>query len=196
MKTSFRKYILAAALTASAGTMMAQELNSAYFVDDFKYRHDMNAAFGNDQTYIAIPALGNLNVRLQGSLGVGDVLFKNPDFGIKEGAKKTTTFMHPGISASDALSGIDKDGNNLIFDMDIPIVSVGFKSFGGYNTIELKDRSHIAVQLPYSLFDFAKNMSNKQYSFDDLGARGLDGRVFAGEELEIAQLLRGVSLAV
>ena len=172
MKTSLKKYILAVALTASAGTMMAQELNSAYFVDDFKYRHDMNAAFGNDQTYIAIHALGNLNVRLQGSLGVGDVLFKNPDFGIKEGAKKTTTFMHPGISASDALSGIDKDGNNLIFDMDIPIVSVGFKSFGGYNTIELKDRSHIAVQLPYSLFDFAKNMSNKQYSFDDLGARG------------------------
>lgn len=172
MKTSLKKYILAVALTASAGTMMAQELNSAYFIDDFKYRHDMNAAFGNDQTYIAIPALGNLNVRLQGSLGVGDVLFKNPDFGIKEGAKKTTTFMHPGISASDALSGIDKDGNNLIFDMDIPIVSVGFKSFGGYNTIELKDRSHIAVQLPYSLFDFAKNMSNKQYSFDDLGARG------------------------
>ena len=172
MKTSLKKYILAVALTASAGTMMAQELNSAYFTEDFKYRHDMNAAFGNDQTYIAIPALGNLNVKLQGSLGVGDVLFKNPDFGIKEGAKKTTTFLHPGISASDALSGIDKDGNNLIFDMDIPIVSVGFKGFGGYNTIELKDRTHFAVQLPYSLFDFAKNMSNKTYSFDDLGARG------------------------
>ena len=172
MKTSLKKYILAVALTASAGTMMAQELNSAYFTEDFKYRHDMNAAFGNDQTYIAIPALGNLNVRMQGSLGVGDVLFKNPDFGIKQGAKKTTTFMHPGISASDALSGIDKDGNNLIFDMDIPIVSVGFKGFGGYNTIELKDRTHFAVQLPYSLFDFAKNMSNKTYSFDDLGARG------------------------
>lgn len=172
MKTSLKKYILAVALTASAGTMMAQELNSAYFVDDFKYRHDMNAAFGNDQTYIALPALGNLNVRLQGSLGVGDVLFKNPDFGIKEGAKKTTTFLHPGISASDALSGIDKDGNSLIFDMDIPIVSVGFKGFGGYNTIELKDRTHFAVQLPYSLFDFAKTMSNKTYSFDDLGARG------------------------
>ena len=57
MKTSFRKYILAAALTASAGTMMAQDLNSAYFIDDFKYRHDMNAAFGNDQTYIDIPAV-------------------------------------------------------------------------------------------------------------------------------------------
>jgi hypothetical protein len=31
MKTSLKKYILAVALTASAGTMMAQELNSAYY---------------------------------------------------------------------------------------------------------------------------------------------------------------------
>lgn len=174
MKTSLKKYILAAALTASAGTMMAQDLNSAYFTDDFKYRHDMNAAFGNNQNYIALPVLGNLNVKLQGSLGVGDVLFKNPDFGnpMYPDAKKTTTFMHPRISADEALSGIDKDGNSVIFDMDLPIVSVGFKGFGGYNTIELKDRTHFAVSLPYSLFDFAKNMSNKTYSFDDLGARG------------------------
>jgi hypothetical protein len=174
MKTSFRKYILAAALTASAGTMMAQELNSAYFTDDFKYRHDMNAAYGNEQTYIAIPVLGNLNVKLQGSFGVGDVLFKNPYYGNPKypNAKKTATFMHPGISADEALKGLDKNGNDLIFDMDIPIVSVGFKSWGGYNTIEIMERTHLGMQLPYEFFDFAKNMSNKEYSFDDLGMRG------------------------
>ena len=174
MKTSFRKYILAAALTASAGTMMAQELNSAYFTDDFKYRHDMNAAYGNEQTYIAIPILGNLNVKLQGSFGVGDVLFKNPYYGNPKypNAKKTATFMHPGISADEALKGLDKDGNDLIFDIDIPIVSVGFKSWGGYNTIEIMERTHLGMQLPYEFFDFAKNMTNKEYSFDDLGLRG------------------------
>ena len=174
MKTSFRKYILAAALTATVGTMMAQDLNSAYFTDDFKYRHDMNAAYGNDQGYVAIPILGNFGMRLQGSLGVGDVLFKNPYYGNPKypNAKKTATFLHPGISADEALKGISKDGNDLILDMDLPIVSVGFKGFGGYNTIELKERTHVGLSVPYSFFDFAKNMANKEYSFDDLGARG------------------------
>ena len=174
MKTSFRKYILAAALTATAGTMMAQDLNSAYFTDDFKYRHDMNAAYGNDQGYVAIPILGNFGMRLQGSLGVGDVLFKNPYYGNPKypNAKKTATFLHPGISADEALKGVSKDGNDLILDMDLPIVSVGFKGFGGYNTIELKERTHVGLSVPYSFFDFAKNMANKEYSFDDLGARG------------------------
>ena len=174
MKTSFRKYILTVALMASAGTMTAQDLNSAYFTQDFKYRHDMNAAFGNDQGYVAIPVLGNFNVKLQGSFGVGDVLFKNPYYGNPQypDAKKTATFMHPGISADEALSGFDKNGNSLIFDMDVPILSIGFKGFGGYNTIELKERNHFALSLPYSFFDFAKNMSNKNYTFDDLGVRG------------------------
>ena len=115
MKTSFRKYILAVALTASAGNMMAQELNSAYFTDDFKYRHDMNAAYGNEQNSVAIPVLGNFNVKLQGSFGVGDVLFKNPYYGNPQypNAKKTATFMHPGISSEDALKG---EAIRAIFD--------------------------------------------------------------------------------
>ncbi len=171
---NIRKYILAAVLTATAGTMMAQDLNSAYFTQDFKYRHDMNPAYGNDQGYAAIPVLGNLNVKLQGSFGVGDVLFKNPYYGnpLYPKAKKTATFMHPAISADEALKGLDKDGNSLIFDMDIPIVSVGFKALGGYNTVELKERTHVALSIPYEFFDFAKNMKNQNYSFDDLGARG------------------------
>ena len=154
MKTSFKRYIMAAVLTATAGTMMAQDLTSAYFTDDFKYRHDMNPAYGNDQGYVAIPVLGNFNFKLQGSFGVGDVLFKNPDYGKKPGAKKTTTFLHPDISYDEAMKGFDKDGNNLIFDMDIPIVSVGFKGMGGYNTVELKERNHFAMSMPYSFFDF------------------------------------------
>ena len=191
MKTSFGKYILAAVLTATAGTMMAQDLNSAYFTQDFKYRHDMNPAYGNDQGYVAIPVLGNFNVKLQGSFGVGDVLFKNPDYGKKIGAKKTTTFLHPDISYDEAMKGFDKDGNNLMFDMDIPIVSVGFKGMGGYNTIEIKERNHFAISMPYSFFDFAKSMSNKDYYFDDMGARAWGyGEVALGHSRQIFDNLR------
>ena len=172
MKTSIAKYLLAAVVMAQAGTTMAQDLNSAYFTDDFKYRHDMNPAYGNSQGYAAIPVLGNLNVQLQGSIGVGDFFFKNPDFGIKPGAKKTTTFMHPDIPIDEALKGFDKGSNTLMMDVDIPIASVGFNAFDGYNTVELKERTHFGLSLPYDFFLFAKEMKNNDYSFEDLGMTG------------------------
>ena len=40
---------------------MAQGLNSAYFTNDYKYRHDLNPAFGNDQNYVSFPGIGNIN---------------------------------------------------------------------------------------------------------------------------------------
>lgn len=171
MKT-YKRYLLAVTLMAQATAMMAQDFGSAYFTDDYKYRHTMNPAFGNEQSYAALPVLGNVNMRLQGSLGVGDFFFKNPDFGVKPGAKKTTTFMHPGISADEALKGFDKGANTILMDLDIPIASVGFNAFNGYNTVELKERTHFGLSMPYDFFEFAKNMGNKSYSFDDMGLRG------------------------
>lgn len=173
MKTSFRKYMLAAALAATTTSgLLAQEMNSGYFVDDFKYRHDLNPAYGNDQGYAAVPVLGHFNFQLQGSLGVGDFFFKNPDFGVKQGAKKTATFMHPSIPVDEALSGFDSGANTVLMDIDLPIASVGFHAFDGYNTIELRERTHIGLSMPYEFFQFAKDMKNQNYSFDDLGMQG------------------------
>ena len=171
MKTSFKTYILATALFASAGNIMAQEFGSSYFTEDYLYRHTMNPAYDSEHSYVAIPIIGNINMRLQGSIGVGDFFFKNPDYGVKAGAKKTTTFLHPGISVDDALKGFKKGANTLMTDFDLNIVSVGFRGINGYNTVELRERTHMGVSLPYEFFEFAKNMSNKDYSFDDMGAR-------------------------
>ena len=41
------KYVLVASLLMVGGTAMAQTLNSAYFTEDYKFRHDMNPAFEN-----------------------------------------------------------------------------------------------------------------------------------------------------
>lgn len=169
---AIKQYILAALLAATTGSVMAQDMNSAYFLDGFSYRHDMNPAYGNELGYCAIPVLGNLNVQMRGSLGLEDVFFKNPDFGVKPGAKKTATFLHPGISVDKALSGFDKDRNTLLFNMDIPIASVGFFAFDGYNTVELRERVAAGFSAPYEFFEFAKDTRNKDYSFEDIGAFG------------------------
>ena len=45
------KHVLVASLLMVGGTAMAQTLNSAYFTEDYKFRHDMNPAFENKQNY-------------------------------------------------------------------------------------------------------------------------------------------------
>ncbi len=161
------KYILAASLAAMGCNAMAQGLNSAYFIEDYKFRHTMNPAFDNEQNYVSIPALGNLNVRTQGNFGIGDVLFDNPRYGI-DSDKKKTTFMNPYISTKDALAGFASGTNRINADVDITILSAGFKKFGGYNTISLDARTNVGMALPYSLFEFAKNTGNKTYVMDDI----------------------------
>ena len=100
-----KKQLLTVALATIATGAMAQSINSAYYTEDYKFRHDLNPAFGNEQNYISIPALGNISVNTHGNFGYQDVVMKNPMYGVENGAKKMTTFMNPYISASDALDG-------------------------------------------------------------------------------------------
>lgn len=164
-----KKYIVAVALLSMSLASMAQGLNSAYFTEGYKYRHTMNPAYGNDGGYCAIPALGNLNVKVQGNFGVGDVLFKTGDYGINSG-KSLATFMHPNIPIDAALSGLASGNNRVVGDVSIPIVSVGFNGFGGYNTVELNTKASFGLSVPYEFFEFAKNVGNKTYNIGDINA--------------------------
>ncbi len=160
-----------ALLLMAGGAATAQNLNSAYFTDDYKFRHDMNPAFANEQSYVSIPMLGNISISMQGNFGYQDVIMNNPMYGQQSGAKKMTSFMNPYISASDALSGFSTGNNRVVGDMNFTIISAGFKAFGGYNTIELNEKTSIGVSVPYSLFEFAKNTGNKSYEIGDINAR-------------------------
>ena len=162
-------YMMTAAMTLCGTAVTAQTMNSAYFTGDYKYRHDLYPAYGNEQNYISWPALGNLNVSTHGNFGYGDVVMNNPMFG-KGSDKKMTTFLNPYISSSDALSGFSKGNNRISGNVDITILSAGFKAFGGYNTIELGARTSFGMSLPYELFEFAKNTGNKSYDIGDVTA--------------------------
>ena len=41
MMNKIYKHLVAASLLMTGGTAMAQTLNSAYFTDDYKFRHDI-----------------------------------------------------------------------------------------------------------------------------------------------------------
>lgn len=141
-----KKYMMVAALATLSCGAMAQGLNTGYFIDGYAFRHNLNPAYGNDQNYVSIPALGNIQVRTQGNFGLGDVLFDNPRYGI-DSDKKKTTFMNPYIADGEALKGFASGNNRINADVDITLLSAGFKAWGGYNTISLDARTNVGLSL-------------------------------------------------
>ena len=156
-------------MLAAGSSAMAQNLNSAYFTDQFASRNTMNPAFGNDQNFVSIPGLGNVNISLQGNFGYEDVVMKNPRFGI-DSNKKMTTFMNPYISDAKALDGFSTGNNRVVGDVSVALLAAGFKAFGGYNTVELNSKSSLGMVLPYELFEFARNTGNNSYNIGDISA--------------------------
>lgn len=175
----------------------AQTINSAYFTEDYKFRHMLNPAFGNEQNYVSIPALGNISVNTHGNFGYQDVIMSNPMYPSLS-SKKMTTFMNPYISAEDALSGFSTGNNRITGDVSLTILSAGFKAFGGYNTIEINSRTTTGVSLPYELFEFAKNTGNHSYNIGDINAHAQSfAEIAFGHSRQINDKLRlGAKLKV
>ena len=67
--------IVAVVVTMTPTAVNAQQLNSGYFLDGYLYRHDINPAFANEQGYVTMPGIGNLNVSLNSTLPVDKVLY-------------------------------------------------------------------------------------------------------------------------
>lgn len=165
------KYMALGLLSICSLHAMAQQLNSAYFTNDYKFRHTMNPAYGNEQNYVSMPGFGNVNVSLMGNFGYEDVIFDNPMFP-STSKDRLTTFMNPYISTPDALKGFNSGDNKILGDISITVLSAGFKGFGGYNTIELNARTSFGMSLPYELFEFAKNTGNRTYNIGNISANG------------------------
>ena len=186
MKT-FNQYIIAGLALVCSSTVSAQNLNSAYFTKDFQFRHEMNPAFENERNYVAIPILGNANVAMHGNFGVEDVIFSNP----MPNGKGYTTFLNPYISPAEALSGFHSGDNKIFTDINIGLLSGGFKSWGGYNTVELNLRANAGVILPYELFEFAKQTGNRVYNIGDINAQAQSFMELAfGHSRQITEKLR------
>lgn len=187
MKSIIKQTIFGAAMLAAL-TAGAQNTRSGYFLDDYTYRFQLNPAFGNSRGFVAMPGIGNMNVGINGNIHVSDFFYNING--------KTTTFMNPGVSAQEFLGSIS-DMNKLRVNAKFDILTVGFKAFGGYNTININARTEVGVNLPKSIFSLLKEgVSNRSYDIDDLRARGMGYAEFAlGHSRDITKEWRvGASL--
>ena len=194
-KMKQKKLILVATLMLAVVTATAQSLNSAFFTNDYKFRHTMNPAFGNDQSYVSIPALGNINVRTQGNFGYDAIIKNNPN---PYGDKTMTTFLNPYIDASTALDGFASGNNRIVGNIGVTILSAGFKAWGGYNTLEINSKTHFGVSLPYELFAFAKDIGNRNYNIGDISLGAMSyAEIALGHSRQVSEELRiGAKLKV
>ena len=162
---NFKLYTAVVALAMCSMSASAQSLRSGYFLEGYTFRHEINPAFGLDKNYVSLPALGNLNIGTTGNVGLGSFLFPYGPNG------KLTTFMNGSIGADQFLGNL-KDNNRINANINLTLLSAGFKAWGGYNTLSIGVRSRTNMNLPYELFEFMKlgqTSANTVYNINDLG---------------------------
>lgn len=187
MKHTIYKVMAAVAVAMAAFTATAQEaLRSAYFLPGYNFRHELNPALAPERGYLALPALGGINVGLNSNIGLSTFLYPI-------GGGKLTTFMSPTVGTDQFLDKL-KDRNHFTQSFGVNILSLGFRGFGGYNTLGISVRQTASVVIPKDMFAFMKRGmtgASTHYNFKDLGVNGnVIGEIALGHSRRITKDLR------
>ncbi len=162
--TNILRTLVVTATLAGATTSFAQTLHSGYFLESMVQRHEMNAAFGGEANYIMLPGLGGLQMGIHTNFGLSNYVFNR-------NGEMVTGFSSQ-VTAQEFIGQLP-EMQRLGIDIDIPVLSVGFRGMGGFNTIVIKERNDINLAIPSSLMAFIKTGNNTSngaiYDIDNLG---------------------------
>ena len=163
MKTTYTKHIFVVLLALATLQVSAQTLHSAYFLESMVQRNELNPAFGAKSNYIVVPALGGAQIGIHSNVGMGDFFFQR--------GNTLVNGLSPQVTANEFLNGLPAN-NQAETTVEIPLVSVGFHAWGGFNTVILKEHSFAATNIPSALFAFLKQGQNEQgvarYDIDNM----------------------------
>lgn len=126
----------------------AQTLNGLYFLEGNDQRNNLNPAFTSESNYITFPALGNVYIGVNSNVGLSSFLTPVGD--------ELVTFLHKDISVEDALSNFNSY-NTVEANIGLNILSFGFNSWGGSNSVALNIKSITGVYIPEEIFTFLKS---------------------------------------
>ncbi len=191
---AIKKYMLAGAIAAGFISAGAQEVSrTGYFQDGYNYRHEMNPALAPERGYFAFPILGNFSLGAQSNIGLNSFIFKNDN-------GQLTTFMNKSVSSSEFLGGLSNT-NKLLTGLDLNILSIGFKGFGGYNYFGLSVKTDVGTSLSKGLFEFMKvgqNGPDTKYDFGNMRMRMMSyGEIAIGHQRQITpELAAGIKVKV
>lgn len=150
----------------NAFVAQAQDASTAYFMHTSTFRHHMNPAFLERNSYIGVPFLSNINAGLGINMGTGAFIYQiNP---ATNKGKHYGTFLHPEVSAQQFY---DKIGNNPLrakLHLNYSIFSVSAKN----TLVELNMRAFADAMLPNDYLRFLKKIGGQDvYNFTNWGFR-------------------------
>lgn len=156
-------FIIFTAVLAASVSSTAQQLSSAYFMESYKFRHDLNPAFASSRSYFSL-ALGDINADISSNMGIGTFLYPTP-------SGQLTTFMNGSVSSEEFMKNLNK--NNLLgVDANIKLFSTGIWGKKGFTSVEFGIKSSTASNLPKDLFAFMKNVGQSEtYNISNLSLR-------------------------
>ena len=144
--TTAKKLIISLAAFSAISAAAQEAPRTAYFLDGYSYRHELNPAFAGERNYISIPALANIDLSLFSNVGVNTFLYKT-----QPGSQyKLTTFMSPTVDANTFLNKLGNN-NHINGNFDFTLLSTGFRAFKGFNTITIGVNAGMGVDLPKDL---------------------------------------------
>lgn len=180
------KYMMGAAMMCAATGASAQALNSGYFTDGYLFKHQLNPALESDKSYFSIPVLGNMNFGVMGNVGLANFIYPTSD-------NRLTTFMNSSVSADDFLGGL-RNINKMSLNLNTSIISMGFRGWGGFNTLDIGLRSSSSIYIPKDFFEFMKVGQSAETPVYDLGSMGMSTsnyvEVAFGHSRQITKKLR------
>lgn len=190
MKHTSRFLVLGLMVMLSV-TMSAQTLTSGYFLEGNLYRTQLNPAFQPEQNFFSFPLLGNLNFGVNGNVGLNDFVYPYQQDGYA-----LTTFMSGTVDAEKFLNRIPQRVR-IGEELGLSIFSVGFKDWGGYNTISLSLHERMNVGIPKSIFAILKGgLSADSYDLSGLNVGlqaysdlSLGHSRFIGDDLRVGATL-------
>lgn len=165
MKKPAKLFALVALCSAlSSPTLLAQTaLNTGYFNDGYVFNHNLNPALVPTMSYFSMPVL-NFSAATESNMSASNFLFK-----LNNG--KIGTFLHPDVTAAQALSKLSPT-NKLDFQTNITLLAAGWFNGKGtiFNSLDLTHYINGNINLPYDLFAFAKGTNNATTGKYDLGS--------------------------
>ena len=157
------KIIITGIILLVSSLSNAQTASSSYFLDGSFTRYQLNPALTPERGYLAFPVLSNFQFEAYSSVGLSNFLYES-----KSDPNKLTTFMSSEVNKDDFLNALPSV-SKIKFGMDMDLFSLGFYGFQGMNTLNVKFRNSININLPKELFSFMKaSLSDGDYLIEDI----------------------------
>ena len=151
-----------------AASSVAQTINSSYFIDGSFDKHLLNPALTPERGYISLPVLGGYSLTLNSNVGLSNFLYES-----KTNPGMLTTFMSSEIDKNRFMQSLP-DVSQIDMALDMELLNLGFRAFGGFNTISISMKNRETISIPQQMFGFMKaSLSDGNYLIEDVNVNSV-----------------------